>query len=500
MDRDLDLTWLLPAETLGYVFDSIELTDLVRCSLVSRRWRDIAIQHRMYWSQIYVSDERATRPAELVRASIELGCAQLSRSKAQPISVAVVLHGVYDDAAALMEVIGRNLGRINDLSLQLDASLRCMMFATLSQPAPIMQTLALELFGTANAELQPTFLGGHAPQLNHLAVRNIHVPQTPIPHIQHLPELAVASLHEKTTSGTTPDHPEFPDHIFSVFPDLVQLEVNSYPFFSIPQQPPSRMSAGLLRLQRLHFWSSPPKHLFEWRETKNIDKISIYEPDVRIVPTIVAQLEGDLVFAIDSYANHHQFANFMEARYVTPTLPALPGPEIERLRIRKMIYSSDVCVLRPPLVAAFAVGALDRVTALCIGAMYLSYMCATFPPMNNLRDLVLRVADELYDVEAPMAGAPKLRRFLLDSAAEGGREVVLEADDVVTVIERALPKRVLGQFRIQLNNVRVEGWTDAHFARCLIRRTGCNPWTDHAPDCAANDAYEDPGMPMDICQ
>ncbi|EJD36166.1 hypothetical protein AURDEDRAFT_174771, partial [Auricularia subglabra TFB-10046 SS5] len=41
---------------------------------------------------------------------------------------------------------------------------------------------------------------------------------------------------------------------------------------------------------------------------------------------------------------------------------------------RKMIYSSDVCVLRPPLVVAMAVGVLERVTALCIGAMYLSYI------------------------------------------------------------------------------------------------------------------------------
>lgn len=470
---DDDCTQRLPAETLALVFDYLGVGDLIRCSLVAQRWREVAIQHHTYWSIISVSDpldDDNDKREKVVRASLELAVAQLSRSTALPVCVSIVLHGLHDGVQALLEHIARHLDRINDLILSLDARYEYAMFAMLARPAPIMETLAIEVSGGMQASIPPNFLGGCAPQLSHLSLRNIYMPNVAIPHIMRLPELAVASLPMRSSDGT-PIQPPFPEHIFTLFPDLLQLELNSYPFFQIPDAPTPHMAAGLSRLLRLHLWNSPPPRFLEWRETAAITKMSIYEPAPHVLPALSTHLAGELSLFVYWIHNGHQFVSLIERSggAVDWYLPDVPPPDMDSIRLRKLLFTGIECPITPAVAAGLA-GALQRVVSLCCPALYLAALCASLRVLPALRDLVIRVGpDGLYDVPVPLAGVPALRRVMFESAGGVTSEVVVEADDVVDLVERALPKSAFGSVALQLSGIRVEGWTARHAERKIFR-------------------------------
>ncbi|KZW02278.1 hypothetical protein EXIGLDRAFT_735751 [Exidia glandulosa HHB12029] len=474
--HDDDYTQRLPAETLSTIFDSLNLGDLIRCSLVARRWREVAVQHRTYWGAVSVTDNidgenvPDEKVAQLVRASVELAAAQLSRSSALPVSIGIVVTKEYEGVEALLDLVASNLHRVNDLILSLGARYEAAMFEMLSRPAPILETLAIELVGGANHEvaIRDDFLGGCAPQLNHLSLRNIYMPNKPISHIMRLPELAVASLHGKTAHGA--QQPAFPEHIFAVFPDLLQLELNSYPFFQIPNDPTPWMAAGLSRLLRLHFWNSPPTRFLEWRETAGISKISIYEPAPHVLPPLDKHLQGEIALNIDRIHNGHQYITLMEhKRSNPPEWYSGQGPPPAQVQLRKLLYTCTECALTPTVASALS-GVVARVARLCCPAVYLSALCSSLVYLPVLQTLVIRVGDDgLYDVERPLAGAPVLSRIIFESAKSDGSEVEVEVDDIVELMNRALPSSALGNLALQLNNIRVDGWDQLHRLSKIFR-------------------------------
>ena len=492
-----DLTLRLPPETVALVIGFLELPELIKSSLVCKRWRETAFAHRNYWSEIEVTEAQAKTDASIA-AAIELAVAQLTRSTAHPVIVNICLRKTPATIDSLLRALADNLHRVNDLIVALDKDLQLPVYEALARPAPLMETLAVELHGAEPSTTLPTnFLGGHAPRLNHLILRNIQLPAEPMAHLTHVPELALVSLQAKT-QDIPPQSLNFPSHIFGHFNNLVQLEINAYPWFAVPDSADPLMAQGLARLQRMHLWNSPPIRFLEWPEVHNISKISIYEPDHHILPYLVAHLPGELALSTDHVAGHQFLTvmtaltalNFMPERRKIPDGIGVPATPVSfpGLHLRKFLFDREECALNSVVVAQLRLGGLyTRLGMIAIPAFYLPGVLMNMRAVQlpALREIVVRTRGDLFDI--PGGGfleLPALERIVLESGLGASSDpkqapwIDHEAEDVFELLQLIVPPANLGKFELELYRVNVVNMTEELWATGVVSRMFFTPGTN----------------------
>ncbi|KZV95904.1 hypothetical protein EXIGLDRAFT_834057 [Exidia glandulosa HHB12029] len=131
-----DLTARLPNELLSSAFDGLSIGELANAMLVSRRWRDTALDHPTYWKEIEL-DTRDVRTGPGLLGKVNFFLLRLSRSKGRLLELSLEIvdtdfvDEVGDTFQALLDALNAHLHHLSYLSIDahiryLDAFLRAV--------------------------------------------------------------------------------------------------------------------------------------------------------------------------------------------------------------------------------------------------------------------------------------------------------------------------------------------------------------------------------------
>ncbi|KZW02242.1 hypothetical protein EXIGLDRAFT_735718 [Exidia glandulosa HHB12029] len=251
MDRSL----LLPPELLSAIFDSLLFRDIVRASLVSARWRVVAIAHPGYWSCVCV--EEGHEPGFIKTGRFELATAQLVCSTLAPIDVAMTLLGSQAPQAELTDVAaakGRliaafqaNLYRCRSIRLRVtDPNVLLSAFTFSDATAPLLRTLDLSTNGPMHyGQLMMSPLGSSvASRVCVLRLAGISIAGFD----SHPPFSSVEEL--SLQAGSYYAFQDF-DGLFAVFPTLKHLLIDDTIVRDVEVARTPSVRAALPRLAKL---------------------------------------------------------------------------------------------------------------------------------------------------------------------------------------------------------------------------------------------------------
>ncbi|KZV94202.1 hypothetical protein EXIGLDRAFT_824448 [Exidia glandulosa HHB12029] len=129
----------LPPEMITDSFWYLSFTEVRYAAQVCQRWRDLGIDHPIFWWYIEATS--------ITPGALELLRARIGQSKGRPFTFKVDVKGnsrvVERD---LIDIIGAALHNVGDLSVSLDALVLMDLFAMLKYKAPKLKRLHLKLY------------------------------------------------------------------------------------------------------------------------------------------------------------------------------------------------------------------------------------------------------------------------------------------------------------------------------------------------------------------
>lgn len=406
-----DATAILPYELIHAVFDHVTLSDVIRASHVSQRWRALAFQHPTYWHSVEVheAEDAPLRPSILQRAA-----AQLSRCSSYPVQVAITRHfplGQGEDLEFLRALMG-NMHRIGKLSIQTDYFAMETAYTTM-------------LSSSGNARTCGTrALPPSVSSLRELTLVNVKIP-TRCAEFQTVTDLCYLMDDRSILSL---------DWLSEAFPNLQRLSLHGVDFG--PSEPAGRTVTWVGSLCHLALDATAFAKIACVPGVPKINSIHIQDPRVGDVSVLVSHFqEGQLQVDLQEWNSSRQPMTITES----------PSGLRRVMDFVDYVWLPDVPTL--PAVSA-------RVTELSLPMDNWDEMFTAFSHIPSLVRLAVGL-DEDSD-EFPnkvLVVAPALQVLALTSD-EG---YTMLADDACQVVRRV---KTTSPPHLDLRGVRICGWND----------------------------------------
>ncbi|KZV84280.1 hypothetical protein EXIGLDRAFT_776709 [Exidia glandulosa HHB12029] len=193
-------------DILSEVYDHIDIYDLVRLRVVSRRWDAIVMDHPNYWRDLFL---RARRPG-----AISFFLLRLSASRQRPVDVCVsfddeeaAVAQLSEHYSAVYHAIHSHMGHIESLHLHGPVHHHPDIFAVIRHAAPLLKTLDINFFVRPRSEslqqqdisrltLPDDLLANCAPLLRTFGLHNVTVGARTPPCIAHVTTASITHSHD----------------------------------------------------------------------------------------------------------------------------------------------------------------------------------------------------------------------------------------------------------------------------------------------------------------
>lgn len=258
----MDETTRLPPELVSSVLDNLEQPDVLTAASLSRRWRNVARDHRHYYADFSLESFGANAhnsvaphctPSHLADTAITFRSnVQHAVDQGARIKMVVLLAPGQDElfdprfsaaCSKVLQALAPALPRIFHLSITVvHASVYDDLATTLQQPAPLLEYLTLSFMANAATGLPvpfpPNFLASDAPMLQHLGLNGFTLPR-------------LCDVSDRLTSLSYRSTVEVPlSEVLLAFPTICKLTNFSLPLLE-------EVAANIRQLDELHVIAYP---------------------------------------------------------------------------------------------------------------------------------------------------------------------------------------------------------------------------------------------------
>ncbi|KZV96529.1 hypothetical protein EXIGLDRAFT_732968 [Exidia glandulosa HHB12029] len=236
----------LPAEVITEAFWFLSFIQVLHAAQVCQRWRDLGIDHPIFWRYITVTS--------ITRGSLEMLRARLGQTDDRPFTLHVDVPGADRlIETKLMELINISLYNVRDLTIHLDGIFFYQLLAVLRNHAPKLQRFHIKLYAPdrwmAQLPITPLIFDSMPGQLEYLRIEDVIFPDSPnIPAFANVRTLVLCMPPDAFT--------DFPTFLFEYCPLLEVLSITIGTMTLHAPLPPAA-TAGLARLDHLDVHLSP---------------------------------------------------------------------------------------------------------------------------------------------------------------------------------------------------------------------------------------------------
>ncbi|KZV98296.1 hypothetical protein EXIGLDRAFT_313274 [Exidia glandulosa HHB12029] len=233
----------LPVEILSLAFSSFDVRELFILRQVCRRWKAVVFGHPHFWRDICLNSTS--------NGSLQLLTLRLGNRSDRLIHITVRFTGYQRHLTSrILPILRTNLHRVRRLDVSLDELHILELYDALMTPAPNLEEVLLALHAgdclvvlPRQTPMPPGVFGGKCPKLHRFRLRDVLLPDKPIPALKSIDELSmVYSLHTCQT---------FPNYVFTYFPELQRLHISAGSLRFLNSELPTSTTEGLQRLQYL---------------------------------------------------------------------------------------------------------------------------------------------------------------------------------------------------------------------------------------------------------
>ncbi|KZW02276.1 hypothetical protein EXIGLDRAFT_484288 [Exidia glandulosa HHB12029] len=413
----MDSTSVLPPELLQGVFDHIGLSDVIRASHVSQRWRVLACQHPTYCRRV-VLHETAEQPSK--SSLVERAIAQLTLGSTAPIDVDVVRYFPASELVAqcdrdFLRVLVDNFHRVGTLALHVLGR----------------ECDAAALYATLFRQVLDTRASTAHTQLRRLTLTNVALPdETTV--FERVVSLRYGGQHMHDVRITV-------DWLFTTFPALEELDVTDVELDTSTVSDDIGSWLSRLRYLRLNVPSSPD--FLALPSVAHIMHVAVVNPTAADAVTIVSHIgDGQVDVAL---------AEVDEARRCQKlTLIWRLNGIIRDLEFRNFVWLPDVPNLAP---------LSYHVSTLSLPLSDWDEAVQAFPHLVTLRCLTLILNETLQSELDTVLHAPSVRDlFLL-----GSNDYHEPVDGLALErFLRAFNPSCKSRIHLRLDGVLMKGWSD----------------------------------------
>ncbi|KZV86690.1 hypothetical protein EXIGLDRAFT_724517 [Exidia glandulosa HHB12029] len=226
-----DLTAALPPEIVRKFLWGWTLDDLLPVLRVSTRWREIGLNHPVYWQSIDCDD--------FTEGAIRFAFLRVGRTNGRPFSLAIFTVQSEYYIPLLLAVVSTHLHNIVALSIRVPGYHAESVFASLIRPAPQLHTLCIGFQPIDPVGKEPiapdNLFAHHAPALRTVTLQNVRISRP----------LAVFANVQFVSFGSPPSTSTIVPCVFTHFPLARTVQFSYCGRLSLSQNAPDSFWFGL---------------------------------------------------------------------------------------------------------------------------------------------------------------------------------------------------------------------------------------------------------------